>query len=90
MYLTTFTVEGSGAFPFDMLRYDTCYPDSSVSVSFMEGKEKRRVRLCRLSQYKPYLPNFIEGRFKGSICTPTADRWESFGWVVVEVWTRRI
>jgi len=41
----TFTVEGRGAFPTDMLRYDRCCPYAQEDVSWMEGLEPRSVKL---------------------------------------------
>jgi hypothetical protein len=67
-----FTVEGRLDFPFDMLRYDQCWPKSESrdvvamapsahSTLFREG---RRVTLMGLK-------------------APTIGRWESFGWKVI-------
>lgn len=39
------TVEGSGTFPLDMLRYDCAYPKTSDDVSAMRGNGKRQVIL---------------------------------------------
>lgn len=65
-----FTVEGSGEFPFDMLRYDACYPKTQDDVAAMTyGKPFRRsVRLCH---------GFTTNNF-----TPTIERWNSFLWAV--------
>jgi hypothetical protein len=74
-----FTVEGSGVFPFDMLRYDGCYPKDSLSASnlstpleFSEAgikrdlkKTRRVVLLCRHR--------------------PTIARWEPYRWAVSDV-----
>lgn len=70
--LHRFTVEGSGQFPFDMLRHDRCWPSSSTEViglaphdrSTLYG-DRRRVELHSHIEPKP-------------------DRWASFGWPVVE------
>jgi hypothetical protein len=70
--LHVFQVQGSGEFPFDMLRYDSCWPSrSDPDVIAMAPhhrssrlKEKRTVELVGLRE-------------------PTAGRWESFGWRVV-------
>lgn len=40
-----FTVEGSGAFPLDMLRYDECWPVDGEAVETMGGRHRRQVRL---------------------------------------------
>lgn len=75
-----FTVEGSGDFPFDMLRYDHCWPEHespdsyNVSLTYANCTDrnddtypgKRRVTLLTES------PN-----------APTEARWKSFSWSVV-------
>lgn len=70
-----FTVEGVGAFPYDMLRYDYAWPVSehddvpklAVDWSSNNGLKKRRVRLMSREAN-----------------TPTVDRWRSFGWAVID------
>lgn len=65
-----FEVTGSGLFPFDMLRYDTCWPHSQEDVSKIENPgmmDKRTVKLVRVTKNKNALP--------------TTDRWASFGWI---------
>jgi hypothetical protein len=67
---TTFiTVEGRGRFPLDMLRYDHCWPYTTVDSARMapDVREKRKVVLLTNS------PN-----------APTPRRWFSFNWTVVE------
>lgn len=63
----TFTVEGAGEFPFDMLRYDSCWPKrgshDSGKLSQHYSDERRRVVLVT-----------CDG------AAPTPARWESFGW----------
>lgn len=70
--LHQFTVEGSGTFPYDMLRYDRCWPsteahDSGLPYTPPHGGslDKKRITLTGLGE-------------------PTQGRWESFGWRVVE------
>ena len=70
-------VEGSGQFPFDMLRYDDCIPRHESEMHKLDFKmwdptsrEKRRIELTRFS---------ANGE------PPTEERWRSFGWRVVEV-----
>ena len=65
-----YTVEGTGVFPIDMLRYDTAYPINHDDVEAIGrihniGYGKRMVRLC-------------------SCHRPRIDRWESFGWKVLD------
>ncbi len=65
--LTGFTVEGYGEFPFDMLRYDSCWPKSEGHDSYALGnRDQRRVVLQTWSE-------------RG----PTVGRWESFTWRVI-------
>lgn len=66
----TIVVEGSGRFPFDMLRYDRCWPrteQDSYKLSFEHDAEKRTVEL---------LTNVSHG--------PTGGRWHSQGWRVID------
>ena len=65
-----YEVQGSGAFPLDMLRYDSAWPADSEGVSVMvtrHGHAEGR-RTIRLESYH----------------RPTVDRWQSFGWLVVD------
>lgn len=71
--LYVFEVEGTGSFPIDMLRYDSCWPKSEGSDSLevessfrprKAGNIRRRVTLIGLSE-------------------PTGARWASFGWKVL-------
>jgi hypothetical protein len=40
-----YTVEGTGPFPFDMLRYDGCYPVRGVDVMNLTERGHRIVQL---------------------------------------------
>lgn len=76
MYLMTFTVEGTGPFPLDMLRYDTCWPTDQQSVlgiaaPFRGDESVRRVRLTKVGNSRAECANVAE------------DRWRSFRWTVV-------
>jgi hypothetical protein len=74
-YFVRFTVEGSGIFPLDMLRYDRCYPRSENDANTaQDGRVRRQVELLA--------PNRAEAYWQ-----PTAGRWESFGWKVLK-WER--
>jgi hypothetical protein len=71
--LYTFTVEGNGEFPYDMLRYDQCWPKSEASDVYKMsahplGNLARTTRSVTLVSIKE---------------KPTVARWESFGWKVV-------
>ena len=65
-----YTVEGSGAFPFDMLRYDAAYPEREDEVGLI-------ARCRHHSQY-----NEIRQIRMVSHSMPTVGRWNSFGWKV--------
>lgn len=72
--VTDFTVEGRGVFPFDMLRYDECWPVGGAvnlgeRATDAEGKERKR--RVKLRTHQAGAPNVA--------------RWESFGWKVTEV-----
>lgn len=72
MWLVVFTVEGSGTFPYDMLRYDSCYPRSDDDVTNMVTPQAaRQVTLNTTSWSK-------------TRAGTTPARWESFGWKVVK------
>lgn len=62
-----FTVEGSKDFPFDMLRYDACYPATSEDAIKLAARDSRKITLISTI-----------------IAEPTAGRWNSFGWVVID------
>lgn len=71
MTCTRLRVRGSGGFPFDMLRYDNCFPDKeedSAAVGADHVLPYREVWLRRVSLGTP----------------ANVDRWRSFGWEVVE------
>lgn len=78
MALIHFTVEGTGPFPFDMLRYDVCWPLRQEDTAAME-------RLFRPSS-KGGRP--VRGPVRITLATnghpPTVARWKSFGWKVID------
>ncbi len=63
-----FQVQGNGPFPFDMLRFDECWPVTSADANAMDS-ESSHMRIVRLRTSNPF--------------APTAKRWESFTWKVV-------
>lgn len=67
--MVEFVVEGTGDFPFDMLRYDSCWPRTEVD----SGNIERSFRARGMTRW--------EVRLKG-LRMPTEARWESFGWKV--------
>jgi hypothetical protein len=64
----TFTVEGTSTFPYDMLRYDCCFPKTEHDSGEIERMGKRTV--------------VLESR-KLAGDGPTIGRWNSFGWKVI-------
>lgn len=48
-----FTVSGRGLFPFDMLRYDCCYPQSPQDVANLDGRARRQVTLIAAKPVGP-------------------------------------
>jgi hypothetical protein len=73
MAATTFTVEGYAPFPFDMLRYDVCWPQTQEDTHKMERMTRRDGQRIK---------------FQVTLGTnghpPTEDRWKSFGWTVIQ------
>lgn len=67
--LYVFVVRGKGPFPFDMLRYDSCWPvDGAIFFGFgMPGDPYYGERSIELRSHT----------------MPTEDRWASFGWNVI-------
>ena len=68
---TRFTVTSDMPFPFDMLRYDGCHPETEDDVSAMFKQGTRNVRL--VMYHRPGEPE-----------EPTRERWQSFLWNVHE------
>lgn len=63
-------VTGHGIFPFDMMRYDACWPARGEDAARLEwermGERGRKLRSIKMYSYKE----------------PTIDRWSSFLWSV--------
>jgi hypothetical protein len=78
-----FTVEGKGDFPFDMLRYDACYP-AATEDTFKFCKERF---FSDLERHEWRIAN-RKVNLRSTVGEPTPARWASFGWKVVE--SRRI
>ncbi len=80
LYLHEATVEISGQFPLDMLRYDSCFPATSEDVAEIANSfigccpGHRRVRLHALSRDKAHW---------------TPERWESFHAKIITTITRK-
>ena len=77
LFRTRYTVTGRGAFPLDMLRYSTSWPNDEQDARIIEesiehggGNDQFTVRLCKY--HRDRNPNLCE------------DRWESkFRWKVL-------
>lgn len=67
-----FTVDGSGVFPFDMLRYDHCWPQ----------READSAEITRTTQPRERTPATVK---LIGLKRPNEGRWKSFGWTVSEV-----
>jgi hypothetical protein len=69
---TTITVTGMTPFPIDMLRYDACWPASSVDSGKIDASIKR-------ANAEPLeISLTVAAGYSG----PTVARWASFGWSV--------
>ena len=64
--LWEFVVQGSGEFPYDMLRYDQCWPATEAVDSGRLGTRSNELRTVRLRGLR----------------SPTTGRWNSFSWRV--------
>ena len=73
VYLFRLTVKGSGEFPFDMLRYDGCFPEAERE----SGKLYYHASFEHPREIELHMVSFND---KG----PTKGRWQSFGWNVVK------
>lgn len=71
------TVEGLYPFPFDMLRYDQCFPHSEADSSKIEECQHAKGEKCRIDVAKISQENISQAFEKR--------RWESFCWKVVEI-----
>jgi hypothetical protein len=74
-----YTVEGCGEFPFDMLRYDSCWPYTGDDAAEMASKRYERDTNIQLRRI------VLQG-----INRPTRDRWRSFNWRVVCMGVERV
>lgn len=74
-----FRVQGSGTFPFDMLRYDGCYPESQDDVHRMLDSAYADPTLGTVR-----IVNLIQPVVAGFKKVVTVERWESFGWKVIQ------
>ncbi len=73
---TDFVVRGSGPFPFDMLRFDECWPVRAEDGNAMAVEPGAAPVTIRMRTRAPHPST-----------RPTDRRWESFGWKVVRDFT---
>lgn len=66
--LIKFKVTGSGEFPFDMLRYDRCWPATEADSYRIRGAGGRDMRTVTLAT------------IRNADRQPMFGRWKSFGW----------
>lgn len=84
----SFTVEGSGEFPRDMLRYDDAVPADELSAKFVNAKlgdpllEANRAGEQHLRTYQVHLVSVKEDHH---VPGPATARWESFGFRVIRI-----
>lgn len=95
-YLTRFTVKGDGRFPFDMLRYDSCFPVGPRDVDALLCILTKHFAIADICASMDIRPEQMFQRLtntrnvtlatyhhtKGETCITPA-RWKSFGWEVV-------
>ena len=75
--LVTFTVEGFSEFPWDMLRYDSCWPYTTEDAATINRRLDRDQNVQRRRIV-------LQG-----IHRPTAERWKSFNWRVICIGVER-
>lgn len=73
--VTPIHVSWNHTFPLDMLRYDKCYPQSSVDVDKIHASIRREFDYYKAD---PFI-NLVSDKL------PTDGRWKSFGWKIEEV-----
>lgn len=75
-HVMSFTVEGRGPFPFDMLRYDRAWPADQMSVT----------KLATLAQEFGYRRvELVRAYPVGGDPNPAFERWASYGWRVITI-----
>lgn len=90
MKIQTFTVSFRGAFPLDMLRYDSCYPLGSDDVDKIheswEGRGFVKNEAGKATQFQGTVR--LQRRIENKREVPTIGRWESFGCSVSQIEVR--
>jgi len=80
-YRYTTWVKGTSNFPLDMLRYDCAWPASQEDVTKIATSIDARV-MAAYAEREGSVRSFVIGIVSNR--PPTAGRWRSFGWEVVE------
>lgn len=86
-HIFCFTVRSNSdcmRFPLDMLRYDFCYPTDGDSAMEIGSSFDSYISKDRRESYQRFSVNL------SSTVPPTKERWQSFGWTVINVEKRRI
>ena len=76
-----FTVRGRGAFPLDMLRYDSCWPARGIDVEKITPRYETAEERDEMSWREVTLMTYGDRK---NFSPVTAARWASFNWKVVE------
>lgn len=71
-------IQGRGEFPMDMLRYDSCYPNSERDSMLIAGTFGRQFRGIRPERWSICVRSASENKW-------TVGRWESFGVKITDV-----
>lgn len=71
VFETKLVVQGTGGFPIDMLRYDSCFPWSESDSHALLNEGSLRLRTVTLRRRSVNTLSATEGR------------WKSFGWTIV-------
>jgi hypothetical protein len=77
LFIIRFTVEGSGEFPTDMLRYDSCVPVNESDARAIARRYDDSMDPLARRQVQ------VETRGRDRYWLPTEERWRSFTWRVV-------
>lgn len=78
LFIIRFKVRGNGEFPFDMLRYDACSPTTETEARQLGWN------YAGASESRGAVEIELESRGRPRFWRPTAARWESFLWRVLE------
>lgn len=71
-------ITGKGEFPFDMLRYDACYPNSEQDSALIASGQRLWLAAGGSKSWSVCVRSASDNKW-------TVGRWESFGVKIVEV-----